>query len=67
MPHVALLIAFEVAAVILAVVCAPIAVLFAKWDNEATTFTGGTPDNGPATVRGDLPASAIHQDRLYSE
>ena len=47
--------AFEIACIPIAIVGVPIAVLFARWDKEPTTFTGGAPDNGPPTIRGDLP------------
>jgi hypothetical protein len=47
--------AFEILCVVLAVLFAPLAVLFAKWDKEQTSFTGGAPFNGPLTIRGDLP------------
>lgn len=46
---------FELLCVPVAAIGAPIAVLFARWDTEPTTWTGGAPDNGPLTVRGDLP------------
>lgn len=39
----------------LALFGAPVAVFFAQWDSEPTTWTGGAADNGPPTVRGDLP------------
>lgn len=47
---------YEILCVFLALVLAPIAVRFAKWDDRPTTFTGGLIDNGPPTVRGDLPS-----------
>lgn len=45
---------YEILCVLLALL-APLVVLFAKWDESPTTFTGGAPRNGPPTVRGDLP------------
>lgn len=42
----------------LAAVGAPLVCLFARWDEQTTTFTGGASMNGPATIRGDLPAWA---------
>lgn len=47
--------AFEIACIPLALIGVPIAVLFARWDSGPTTWTGGASDNGPPTVRGDLP------------
>lgn len=46
---------FEIGCIPLAVIGVPIAVLFAQWDKDPVTFTGGASDNGPPTVRGDLP------------
>lgn len=40
---------------VLALVGAPLVAFFAKWDVEPTTWTGGAPNNGPPTIRGDLP------------
>jgi hypothetical protein len=33
----------------------PVVVLFAKWDREPTTFTGGADELGWPEIRGDLP------------
>jgi hypothetical protein len=49
------LVVFEILAVLVAAVGVPIVLLFAKWDEQATTFTGGASDSGPPTIRGDLP------------
>ncbi len=46
---------FELVCIPVALFGVPIAVLFARWDDGPTTWTGGAPDNGPPTVRGDLP------------
>lgn len=49
------LLIFAVLKRVIALVCAPIVCLFARWDDRPTTFTGGLLNNGPLTVRGDLP------------
>jgi hypothetical protein len=46
---------FEIACIPLAVVGVPIVVLFAKWDDYETDFSGGCAPNGPPAIRGDLP------------
>lgn len=46
---------YELIALVLAAFGAPIVCLFARWDKDVTTFTGGASDNGPPTIRGDLP------------
>lgn len=45
----------DLVAIPIAAVVVPFAVLFARWDKEPTTWTGGASDNGPPTIRGDLP------------
>lgn len=45
----------ELVAIPIAAVFVPFAALFARWDSEPTTWTGGASDNGPPTIRGDLP------------
>lgn len=55
LPRIAGMALYELACIPLAAIGAPIAVLFARWDKEPTTWTGGASDNGPPTIRGDLP------------
>jgi hypothetical protein len=56
--RVTLLAMYEILCIPLALVGVPIALLFAKWDDTTSTFTGGAEDNGPPTIRGDLPVWA---------
>lgn len=52
---IASLLLYRAACRVLALVCVPPAVLLARWDDYPTTWTGGASENGPPTVRGDLP------------
>jgi len=53
--RIVLIVLFQLVSILLALVGVPIAALFARWDDKPTTFTGGAPNNGPPTIRGDLP------------
>jgi hypothetical protein len=46
---------WEALGFVLAVLGAPIVAAFARWDDKPSSFTGGAQDNGPLTIRGDLP------------